>query len=735
MEPNLSVDFGLGEFFFTVLYRIMSQHSGKRKQSTKPGVARRGSTLTDTGKPQMGRHGSVSYSFTRGSTKNDPLGEQMEFLGMHRAEAEQRSNKDAFWGVDKEAADRNLDRALMTQEFELSSAQEMLLKTKDQEMQWEEQYQAKLHDEAYRAAVKEMKVRRDYMQRLFAAETSQEVMSYVWNPDAHVPPLPVFHSPGRGGGSLRPGGAQRLEESINDSMSGASSFVKILGGSTFDLPPLDHEYQRHLHLDGLQQSKALASAQVQQGLGTSLRNRSSTAGVAEGAMSSSRKGGSAKTKVGGAGGMGVSMGGGVTVTPLVEAGASFANPADKEATRFKLTTTSGKATVLPPPASRKHNPYLDGHPKYGWDQEAALAAAFDLLDTSRTGRLSMEHVSHIAKNTEVQALLRYTVLGSTAKKKNWQVFRSMFPYEEAYIGVNEWLAAANTASAEHRVSLHLIRTEDMHIRIVNSQQPNKDSEVGWQWLVSSSAGAKKAEGGWFAENARALLFRREQQAMLKNGLRSGDVVWALHGRGVVWMQAVVESVNEADGACDLIYPLSPVTISRLRESSMTRKLVRQSYQSGNQPKSSSSGNQRVESAALGSIQSEMVALAEKSLPELHVCGAVFDFLFGERAPQFVSAILLISGLYNPTNGIRLLVDGNTILSSIAPRLSVEVMDRISQALATFLSSPTQDAALRQDLFPPLAQVFCNSFRAQEYQITKADFCSFCTLVRDRGCYQ
>lgn len=727
------MDIGYGEFM-----QMSSMNSGKRKQSTKPGGARRGSTLTDAAKAPMGRHGSVSYSFTRGNTKNDPLGEQMEFLGMHRAESEQRSYKDAFWGVDKEAADRDLDRALMTQEFELSSAQEMLLKTKDQEMQWEEQYQAKLHDEAYRAAVKEMKVRRDYMQRLFAAETSQEVMSYVWNPEAYVPPLPVFHSPGgRGGGSLRPGGAQRLEESVNDSMSGASSFVKILGGSTFDLPPLDHEYQRHLHLDGLQQSKALASAQVQQGLGTSLRNRSSTAGVAEGAMSPTRKGGSAKTKLGGAGGM-VSMGGGVTVTPLVEAGASSANSTDKEATRFKLTTSTGKATVLPPPASRKHNLYLDGHPKYGWDQEAALAAAFDLLDTSRTGRLSMEHVSLIAKSTEVQALLRYTVLGSSAKKKNWQVFRSMFPYEEAYIGFNEWLAAANTASAEPRVSLHLIRSEEEHIRIVNSQQPNKDSEVGWQWLVSSSAGAKKAEGGWFAENARALLFRQEQQAMLKSGLRSGDVVWALHGRGVVWMQAVVESVNEADGACDLTYPLSPVTIGRLRESSLTRKLVQQSYPSKTQPKSS--GNQgaveSAASAALGSIQNEMAALAEKNLPELHVCGAVFDFLFGERAPQVVSALLLISGLYNPTNGIRLLVDGNTILSAIAPRLPVEAIDQISQALATFLSSPTQDAAaLRQDLFPPLAQVFCNAFRTQEYRITKADFCSFCSLVRDRGCYQ
>jgi len=421
----------------------------------------------------------------------------------------------------------------------------------------------------------------------------------------------------------------------------------------------------------------------------------------------------------------------VFVTPVTAAETS--NDGQNSKTTFKLTTSKGKSAILPPPPARKYVEALDGHPKMGWDQEALLSAAFDLLDSTHTGRLTIENMSRLAKNVEVQLLLRFTVFGSLVKKRRWEAFRSIFPYEEAYIGLSEWMSAANAATIESNVPLHAIRSEKEHVRIANELQKK---ESGWQWLVSSSTTGEAAfsaakEGGWFAERARHHLFRKEVQAQLKRWLQPGDVVWALHGGGVVWMQAVVECVN-ADGTCDLTFPLSAITIGRLREASLTRKLVQSSF--GSKAGGGSSNNQQV-SDALPQM-SEITSLAAvKGHSELYVCGRVFDLLFGDKV--IVSAHMLISGFYDPTNGIRSLVESNTILSAIAPSLSLETTELISNAVARAIANQDEGEAsgLRHDLFPPLATVLCETFKTREYKISKADFLAFCALVNDRSLFR
>jgi len=180
--------------------------------------------------------------------------------------------------------------------------------------------------------------------------------------------------------------------------------------------------------------------------------------------------------------------------------------------------------------------------------------------------------------------------------------------------------------------------------------------------------------------------------------------------------------------------LSPVTIGRLREASLTRKLV-QGSAGASGGGGGGGGNQQTDSPLVHEID----AIASKGLTELQVCARVFDLLFGDKAPQFVSGRMLVSGLYNPTNGIRLLVEGNSILSAVAPPVTLETMDLISTAVVQVISSTANgdngDASLRHDLFPPLATVLCDSFKPNDFRLTRADWVAFCALVGDRASFR
>lgn len=680
--------------------------------------ARRASTATGAAQAtQQQAPRPAVYKHTGGV--NAPLGAAAETVGMGTAEREQLSRKDKFWGVDKESRDRERDRELMSSEFERSLRHEQDCKLVLQQREWEEEYQKQLHDEAYKAAVGEMQTRREYMRSLFAASSSQVVMNYIWNPDTLAPQSFVLSaSPQHNRHHQRIG-----DDYLSDSVSGVDSLVRLVGGSNFELPPVDNEYPMHTHSGGLMQSRAAATGELQQ---RALRNRSSGAGIAETAMSSSRKAPSSTTTggkitTGGAGKKGtagVHMGGGIIVSPVNE-GTSSSSSAAAAATQgkatFKLTMANGHAVILPPPPGRKHIEAIDGHPKHGWDQEALLAAAFDLLDTRRAGVLTLPDISRLSSHAEARALLRFTVLGSLVKRKMWNSFRGIFHHPEANIGLSEWMSLASSMAAENRVPLKFIRLEEDHLSTAGAASTDKAADVGW--LTLSATGQKGAadqlhQGGWFANGARKHLERLSTQASLRRWLRKGDVVWGLHGRGITWLPAIVESVN-ADETCDLSYPLSPALVSRAREASHTRRLVRTSLVS-NQVNENEKEDQAKRS-------SEFVTLTE-GLDELQACASVFDLLFG--GANSVSPALFISGLYNPNNGVRALVDSNAVLKLVAPPLKEEAMLLITAGLEEGTST-----SLRQDLFPPLASAIT---KVSGDALTRPDWLSYCSLVRDRA---
>jgi len=682
---------------------------GTRRASMATGAAAQSPQQLQAPRPAVYRHtGGV----------NAPLGAAAESVGMGTAEKEQLSHKDKFWGVDKESRDRERDRELMSSEFERSLRHELDCKLVLQQREWEEEYQKQLHDEAYKAAVGEMQTRREYMRALFAASSSQEVMNYIWNPDTFVAPQSFVLSASPQHNRYQ---QQRIgDDNLSDSVSGVDSLVRLVGGSNFELPPVDHEYPMHTHAGGLMQSRAAATGEPQQ---RALRNRTSGAGIAEAAMSSSRKAPTSTTTGGGAGKRGtagVHMGGGIIVSPVNEgtsSSSSSAVAATQGKATFKLTMANGNAVILPPPPGRKHIEAIDGHSKLGWDQEALLAAAFDLLDTRRAGVLTLADISRLSSHAEARALLRFTVLGSLVKRKMWNSFRSIFHHPEANIGFSEWMSLATSTAVETRVPLKFIRLEEDHLSIVGAASTDKAADVGWLTLSATgrngSAGQLQ-QGGWFANGARKHLERLSTQASLRRWLRKGDVVWGLHGRGVTWLPAIVESVI-ADDTCDLSYPLSPALVSRAREASHTRRLVRTSLVS-NQVNENEKEDQ-VKSS------SELVTLTE-GLDELQACARVFDLLFGGASS--VSPAVFISALYNPNNGVRALVDTNSVLKLVAPQLKDEAVLLITAGLEEGTT-----ASLRQDLFPPLASALT---KVSGDLLTRSDWLAYCSLVRERATF-
>lgn len=555
-----------------------------------------------------------------------------------------------------------------------------------------------------------MQTRRYYMRTLFAAGSSEDVMHFVWNADKQVQPRPAhaWATP------LRLQGRARGLEEASDSVSGVESLQRLMGGPAFELPQADQEHRTlQLHLDGLQQSKALASGEAQT-LGASLRNRSSAVGIAEAAMSSARRPPpKSSAKTGRA--VGQFVGGGVHVAPVDDAAGK---------STFRLTMPNGNTMMLPPPAARRHLEALDGHATHGWDQEATLLAAFALIDTRGAGYLTLAELAGLSRNPDVPALLRFTVLGSYLKRRDWTFFERAFAEPDGCIGPDEWIALAGAAASERGVHLRHVRTQEEHVRIAKAQAQGQgladSADMGWQWLVAStSQGAAKC-AGWFADQARDHLKFVEREAALQRRLLRGDVVWALHGRGVVWLQAAVERVH-ADGSVDLIYPLMPTTVSRLREAQVASRLVNSNAQAP--------GKQLADSFSPLDVSLAQVPGYE-ALDDLQLCGALFDVLSG--CFEAMPCRMLVAGLY--LRGVRAFIEANGVLRRVAPGLDAALMDRLAAPSldpSASASEGKKDENALLEAYPPLCCALLAAFRQD---VTRAQFLAFASYVAERNAF-
>ena len=537
-------------------------------------------------------------------------------------------------------------------------------------------------------------------------------MRFVWNAELQVPPR-TGCSPQRLG---HPEARSRLEDSTYSATSGLESLQRLLGGSAFELPQADQEYRPSLHLDGLQQSKALASGEAQT-LGVSLRNRSSAAGIAEAAMSSSRKpsaaarnnsnnskGGPSRNYTGGQ-----FVGGGVYVAPVEGPGGRSV---------FRLTMPNGNMALLPPPAGRRHIEALDGHASLRWDQEALLAQAFNVLDSRGAGYLTLDEVMAVSTSAAAAALLRFTVLGSFLKRRDAGHFRSALATPDAYVTMDEWMALAHASAHEEGVQLLHVRTDEEHVRISKAAlgPGQQGGDAGWQGLVSP-APRRSGQAGWFADQARDHLSRAEREGALQRRLLRGDVVWALHGRGVTWLPAVVERLG--DGTVDLSYPLHQNTVSRLREAQVTNRLVNGASPSNNQLND-----------ALSPFDTSLAAAGYES-DDLTLCGALFDMLSGRF--DALPCRMLVAGLYLG-GWVRSLVNGNSILRQVAPGLSRDAMEALAAPSLEPASGPAPTNPSSNEEkgvevgYPPLCRALLAAFAGD---IRRSDFIAFCALVAER----
>ena len=481
-----------------------------------------------------------------------------EVMMMSMAEEEQ-TLVDRFWGKDKEDTDRCHEITLFSNEEHHSTAYEESCKTYQRWQHWEQLYKEIKLRKAYDDAINEHNERRVYLTSLLTSKTSDEVMGYKWGTKPHVNPPPIAES-ANGYGMMN----------VNNINSMCSLTESSMAMSTFVLPEHVDGIKTSVHMDGMQQALAIIDDPTSNPglLGQTVRSRTAN-GLVEKAMTEQRMRGSDNRPVTKGGGIGMNI-----PSSAKKFLASVVGGNEKEITSKLLT----------PPLLR-HVEEVDGHPVYKWDQCTILKTAYSKMIGGRGDMLTVSSlISSITNNKTVIDLLRFTVYGPWIKKKRWVEFLMKFGsrressnQEErgtrgggtstsntnvlsdynalATITLADWLGGAADMCTERRVSRRLIRSEAKHRRSYMGDG-NGDGLGGDSWVQL----LEKVKPGWFAERSREYTSWDLEEAYLSRQVAIGDVVYALAGKGAVWLPAIIERVNKRDlnGASVLSYDLKYV---------------------------------------------------------------------------------------------------------------------------------------------------------------------------------
>ena len=266
--------------------------------------------------------------------------------------------------------------------------------------------------------------------------------------------------------------------------------------------------------------------------------------------------------------------------------AAPASPAGTAAAAGAADGVAGAAAAaLAPTAAPAPILAIEGHPQHQWDQELLLQLAFMTLDGGGKGYLTPEEVSAVSHDSRVHALLSYTVLWASIKKRDWTFFQHMAGAAgaagqqqhsmgvmlggggslaslsisnnasaagrrmAAVVTLQDWMAAAQGLSLELRVPLRHIRTQTEHIDICTPPPPpvpvSSSSSSGTVNANSRPNTLRGSAGrrGVGAANVFGGLPEREHRVARQLGI--GDCVWALHNSGVLWLPAVVRAVHHS----------------------------------------------------------------------------------------------------------------------------------------------------------------------------------------------
>ena len=97
-----------------------------------------------------------------------------------------------------------------------------------------------------------------------------------------------------------------------------------------------------------------------------------------------------------------------------------------------------------------------------------LRVVFGMLDDSNQGRIGRAQISEMARSTDIQGILKYTVYWLPLKRRQWTFFYNIFEDEAECISVEEWLQAAHGLAMAEEVSVAHVRLDRDHRAIADA---------------------------------------------------------------------------------------------------------------------------------------------------------------------------------------------------------------------------------------------------------------------------
>jgi hypothetical protein len=281
-----------------------------------------------------------------------------------------------------------------------------------------------------------------------------------------------------------------------------------------------------------------------------------------------------------------------------------------------LRNVNGKEK-LPPPPLTKHIEEIHGHIKYKWDQELMLRASFSKMADGRDCLSFQDLAINVSSNTSIKELLRFTVFGSVIKRKQFdffkEIFFSMSNHDASFgsyqnysnnaklITVNNWLQFAYDTSVQKNVIRRHIRTDAEHIETCCSSP--------WTELLG------EYKEGCYAAQSRFVLHRNDRIASVSRQLSIGDIVWGLHGRGVVWLPAIVNEIH--DHTYDVSYFITQISFMKGKVAAETKPLL-----------------------SLPSMSNSTIMIPSNSSNETEIVKTVFDLIDIDKTSKLLTKTLI-----------------------------------------------------------------------------------------------
>ena len=103
-----------------------------------------------------------------------------------------------------------------------------------------------------------------------------------------------------------------------------------------------------------------------------------------------------------------------------------------------------------------------------WDQEQMLRVVFSMLDDTNQARVSRAQISEMARNVDMQGILRFTVFWLPLKRRQWSFFYAIFEDDAEYIGVEEWVSAGYGLAMGEEVSVGRVRLDGVQREVARA---------------------------------------------------------------------------------------------------------------------------------------------------------------------------------------------------------------------------------------------------------------------------